>query len=79
MLDFMSGKAKSISERLKMSREQQAMSLRDLSITAGVSNPLICQIEKGHVINPGVKTIYRLARALQCDPGWLAWGNVTRT
>lgn len=53
-----------LGELVNLSRELKKMSLRDLEKKSGVSNALISQIEKGHVPNPGFRTISKIADAL---------------
>ncbi len=64
-----------VGTRLRYDRLAVNLTLRDLEALAGVSNAVICQIENGHVRNPGINTIARLAKALRCDPSWLAFGE----
>ena len=53
-----------LGELINLSRELKKMSLRDLEKKSGVSNALISQIETGQILNPGFRTICKLAVAL---------------
>lgn len=68
-----------IGTRLRARRLELRMTLRELEESSGVSNPLISQIETGHVENPGVNTVAKLARALRRRPSWIAFGPQERS
>lgn len=53
-----------LGELINLSRELKKMSLRDLEKKSGVSNALISQIETGQVLNPGFRTVSKIADAL---------------
>jgi ribosome-binding protein aMBF1 (putative translation factor) len=61
--------------RLRETRELRGLSLRALEAKCGLSNALISQMETGVTGNPGINTVAKLAKALDVDPGWLAWGD----
>lgn len=67
-LDIICGRclyfAMTLGELIGLSRELKKMSLRDLEAKSGVSNALISQIESGRVLNPGFRTLCKLADAL---------------
>ena len=46
-------------------RQRKGLTLRELEARCGVSNPLIHQIEKGKVRDPGFRTVVRIARVLR--------------
>ena len=48
-------------------RTAKGLSLRELARRCGISNPLISQIENGHIANPGFFTVSALAKALNLD------------
>lgn len=52
--------------RLEEYRNKRQMNQRQLSEASGVPQPMISDIETGSVLNPTVKTLYRLAKALRC-------------
>ncbi len=56
-----------LGDRIFTARTERGFSLRELSRRSGVSNPLISQIESGHVANPGFFTVAKLARALDLN------------
>ena len=49
--------------RLRQLRESREWSQADLAIEAGISRPLVTQLEAGKVL-PGWETVVKLARAL---------------
>lgn len=51
-----------LSLRLSNLRKARGKTLRQVESATGVSNPLISQIESGHVKNPGVFTVAKLAK-----------------
>lgn len=53
-----------IGELIALSRELKGWSLRELEKRCGVSNPLLSQIETGHVKDPGFRTVAKIATAL---------------
>lgn len=61
-----------VGEVIRLAREQEGLSLRDLEERTGLSNPLISQIETGHVKDPGFATVVRLARSLHLSIDLLA-------
>lgn len=52
--------------RLEEYRNRRGMNQRQLSDASGVPQPMISDIESGKVLNPTVKTMHRLSRALRC-------------
>lgn len=55
-----------IAENLKQRRETKALSQAELSRQSGVSQPMICEIEKGRKM-PTVVVAKALADALHCS------------
>lgn len=53
-----------LGELIGIARECKGWTLRELEKAAGVSNPLISQIESGKVKDPGFSTVVRLTDAL---------------
>ena len=47
-------------------RTRRGMNQRELSDASGVPQPMISDIENGNVLNPTIKTLSRLAKALRC-------------
>ncbi len=66
--------AADIAGRLKEARTSSGMTVRELAHAANLDKNSVSDIELGRVRNPGVGTIADLARALQVDPRWLAYG-----
>lgn len=66
--------ASALAGRLKRQRELRGLSLRDLAVVSGVSVPTLQAIE-GAKADPKAITLLRLARALDCAAGWLAFGG----
>ena len=52
--------------RLEEYRTRRGMNQRELSDASGVPQPMISDIENGNVLNPTIKTLSKLARALRC-------------
>ena len=63
-----------IGSRLRVQRERQGLSLRELARRIGVSASLISQIERDKV-NPSVSTLYALVRELGLTMGDLFAGD----
>jgi transcriptional regulator with XRE-family HTH domain len=61
-----------LGDKILKHRRRMRMTLRSLAAKSGVSNPLICQLETGKQGNPGVATLFKLARALEVSPLLLA-------
>jgi transcriptional regulator with XRE-family HTH domain len=53
-----------LGEMIALARELKGWSLRRLERECGVSNALLCQIETGHVKEPGFRTVVKIAAAL---------------
>lgn len=51
---------------LRRMREKRHLSQQELSEKSGVPQPIISQIEIGHVKSPGIQVLYKLACALRC-------------
>jgi transcriptional regulator with XRE-family HTH domain len=64
--------------RLRLEREEKGWTLRVLESRSKVSNTYLCQIERGHVGNPGIRSVAQIAVALGVRPGWLAWGETPK-
>lgn len=56
----------SIKEKLKESRENQNISIKELSTMTGISCSTIINIEKGHH-KPTYKTLYKICSCLNLD------------
>ncbi len=52
--------------KLEEIRNRRRMNQQQLSDASGVPQPMISQIETGDVLNPTIRTLYRLAGALKC-------------
>ena len=53
-----------LGQRIAKARKAQGLTLRELEKASGISNPLISQIERGLVREPGFRTVGKLAKAL---------------
>lgn len=53
--------------KLKDIRRNSGKTLRDISITSGVTQGQILNIENGKTENPQINTLINLANALNCD------------
>lgn len=53
-----------LGERLKMSRKVKEISLRDLAIKTGISEPYLVRLENNVITNPSVKTFNKICKAL---------------
>lgn len=51
---------------LESMRKRRGLNQRELAEKSGVPQPIISQIEIGHVKSPGIQVLYKLARALKC-------------
>ncbi|MEW6443979.1 MAG: XRE family transcriptional regulator [bacterium] len=58
-----------VGEKLKLLREDKALSLKDLSERTGLSTAVLSQIEN-HLVSPPLGTLIRLAKALDVRPGY---------
>ena len=52
--------------KLATMRTKRQMNQSELSRSSGVPQPMISDIENGNVLNPTIKTLSKLARALRC-------------
>ncbi len=66
--------ATAIGERVRQSRIQRGLSQEALGEVAGMYQSTIARIERG-LRNPRMKTIQRLATALDVSPIWLMIGR----
>ncbi|HAS1170458.1 MULTISPECIES: helix-turn-helix domain-containing protein [Enterobacter] len=64
-----------IKERLKMKRLEHEMTQAELAEQAGVKQQSIQLIEAGVTKRP--RYLFELAKALDCDPGWLLYGKTS--
>ena len=64
----------SVGRRLLQARRHHGLTMAALAKLASVGAATINHIEKGRQI-PGADTIERLARAMEIDPCWLAYGT----
>jgi transcriptional regulator with XRE-family HTH domain len=61
-----------IADIIRNARRRRGITLRALAAETGLSNPVISQIENGQIVNPGIITVMRIARALGVRPATLA-------
>ena len=52
---------------LKSMRKRRGWSQGELSVRSGIPQPMISEIERNIVQNPGVLTLYKLTTALRCS------------
>lgn len=52
-------------------REKEQLTQVDLALEAGLSQPVISEIEHGLIRRPRLETLLKLARVLDCDPSYL--------
>ncbi len=62
-------------QRLRITRELRGRSAIELSQAAGLGRNAVGEIEREANANPTLRTIEKLARALDVDAGWLATGR----
>lgn len=62
ILRLVSAKSTKLSHQLRRLRIRSRYSLRAVERGTGVSNALLCQIESGHVKEPGVFKVHALAK-----------------
>ena len=55
----------SLPERLRFHRHRQSLTLRQVSIASDVTESHLSQIERGEVHDPRLRTILRIAEALE--------------
>lgn len=60
-------------ERLKSAREARGLNSTDIGRSAGLGHQTTTQIERG-LRTPQIDTVERIARALDVEPCWLAFG-----
>jgi len=58
-----------VGEKIKLLREKKKLSLQDLADKSGFTSAVINQIEN-HMISPPLGTIFKVARALEVEPGY---------
>ncbi len=52
-------------------REKEQLTQVDMALEAGLSQPVISEIEHGLIRRPRLETLLKLARVLNCDPSYL--------
>ncbi|MBA7660694.1 hypothetical protein ES703_68699 [subsurface metagenome] len=65
-----------LSEKIKLLRNKRLWSQTELATAAGVPQPTICRLENGHVKQPKIQTLFRIARALGVSSDDLASQDV---
>lgn len=65
----------SLSDRIKLRRSELKLTQAELAELAGTKQQTIQQVESGLTKRP--RRLIELAVALQCDPGWLLFGDGT--
>ena len=55
--------------------ERPELTVRSLSLKAGLSDSWLHKLLKGDVRSPTIENIEKLAEALDVDPRWLAFGE----
>lgn len=64
-----------VGDRLKLARQNQALSQDDLAAKSGVPKVTISRIENDRYGPPRPGTVRKLAEALNLNPGWLRYGE----
>lgn len=64
---------KTLSERLKKKRLELNMTQAELAQKVGVKQQSIQLIEAGETKRP--RFLFEIAKALDCDPSWLQYGD----
>lgn len=65
-----------IRDRIKAVIESNPdMSVRSVSLEAGLSDSMLNKFLKGETRSPTLETVDKLAKALDVDPRWLAYGE----
>jgi transcriptional regulator with XRE-family HTH domain len=65
-------KNEAFGKRLRRERLAGNLGLRELGRMAGISGEQVGNLESGKSVSPRISTVEKLARALKCDPEWLA-------
>ncbi len=63
---------KTLGKMLSEARAHKGWSLRELEKRTGISNPMLCQIETGHVAAPSFRNVVKIAAALKLSLNALA-------
>lgn len=63
-----------IGDRVRLVRLQRRMTVDALAARAGVTPRTIYGLDDRKA-GPDLDTVERIARALEVEPGWLAWGE----
>ncbi len=64
-----------IAKRLNRARELRGLTVRGLAEKAMMESSTVVRLGRGGIMNPGVGTLYDLARALDVEPAWLICGK----
>ena len=64
--------ARTLAQRLLLSRRELDLDQKELGKRAGVSNSYISDIERGRITNVGIEVITSLAASLEVSPEYLA-------
>lgn len=63
-----------LGKRIKLARSRAGLTQAELSQQLGITYPTLNKYERGHRM-PGAELISRMAKLLECDPGWLVSGE----
>ena len=63
----------SLSDRIKLRRSELNLTQAELAELSGTKQQTIQQVESGLTKRP--RNLVELAMALQCEPGWLLFGE----
>lgn len=66
-----------LGSRMHLMREAKEWSFGYLAKESGLTKAYLVKMEKDNC-NPSVDVISKLAHALSCSPGWLAFGVVVK-
>lgn len=64
-----------LASRITQAREVVGISRRSLSLSIGLGDATVGQIERGEIPNPGAATVVALATALDVSTDWLLLGT----
>lgn len=64
-----------LSDRLQQARNARGLSARALSLSSGLTDSVVGQIERGEIRSPRSDVVVALAKALDVDAGWLLAGE----
>src|SRR3954462_8021777 len=71
-----SRKARSLGERLRTSRKEAGLTLRDVEKRSGVNSGYLSQLERGEIANPGPSVLQKVAKGYaEPFPALMQWAG----